>query len=307
MDSRDAQGVAHRVSSITMRIRTQRVGLVASLAWAAGCASTTAQRPSPTTESTGALVALKARQLEQTQRIEELEARLLLLEADARAARSRDDAREQPEDKPRPPSVEERTTAAARSVSDVARGAEGEDDIDDKRPRPRLRLHGQRATDAQISWPAVPVGETLPVAPLPAPRARERLRAAPAAPSDGTGDATQYRVALRLLRERRFDEAWTAFGTFLAEHPQHGLASNALYWRGEAQYAKRDFDSARSEFEALVARYPQGEKAADALFKLALCFRQLGAEDRAQSVFRRLREEYPNSQAANVAAREGST
>lgn len=289
-----------------MRIRTQRVVLAASLVGALGCASATPPRPTVNPTSATSLAAVNARQAQQAQRIEELETRLALLEADARSARDRDEP-EPASDILRPSHAEERSPAA-RSGDALVRPPEQDTDIDDKRPRPRLRLHGQRATDARITWPAVPVAdESLPVLPLPEARPRERLRPAAAVSDGAPSEVGQYRAALRLLRDRRFDDAWRAFGVFLDQHPQHGLASNALYWRGEAQYAKRDFALARSEFEALIARYPQGEKAADALFKLALCFRQLGSEDQAQSVFRRLRTEYPNSQAANVAAREGST
>jgi tol-pal system protein YbgF len=162
--------------------------------------------------------------------------------------------------------------------------------------------------------PGVPVvSETLPVAPLPEQRAGSQLRSAavavaPAADSGGgEAELTRYRTGLRLLRERHFAEAAAAFGAFLEAHPSHELAASALYWRGEANYARRDYVAARAEFEALLTRFPRADKAADALLKLALCFRQLGAEDKAKDALRRLRADYPNSQAASTAAREGST
>jgi tol-pal system protein YbgF len=118
---------------------------------------------------------------------------------------------------------------------------------------------------------------------------------------------TDYVEGLRLLREHRYDEALTAFKSFIEQHPEQRMVPSALYWRGEAHYAKREYERARTEFEALIARFPQSEKAADSLLKLALCFRQLGADEEARGAFRRLRTEYPKSQAALVAAREGAT
>lgn len=304
---------------------------------ACACAS---QQPTPVREpDSGELQSLQALHNEQARRIEELETRIALLEADARAARGEPSSRAgetirigaEPASAP----------AAARSTG---WGDETIDAEESNGKRPRLRLYGQKgevrelpvrepaarertlsAADSlpRANMPSVPtVSETLPVVPLPEQRAAQ-LRAAaapggadsvPESPRDAAGiesarahPVTSYRAALRLLRERRFDQAIDAFSTFIVANPSHALAPNALYWRGEAHYAKREYAPALADFEGLMQRYPRAGKAADALLKTALCLRQLGSEDKARDVFRRLRTDYPNSQAASMAAREGST
>jgi tol-pal system protein YbgF len=125
---------------------------------------------------------------------------------------------------------------------------------------------------------------------------------------DGDADAKeQYRSALHLLRERRYDEALAAFDTFITTHANHALAANALYWRGEAHYAKRDYKLAREAFDALLTRFAKSDKAADSLLKVGLCLRRMGDETQAKIYFRRVQTEFPNTQAAQLASREGST
>ena len=150
------------------------------------------------------------------------------------------------------------------------------------------------------------VSERLPVVPLPEQRAAKAVRAASAASAD-TDAREQYRKGLRALQDRRFEDALSQFSAFVSEHPQHDLVASALYWRCEAHYAKRDYSAASKEAEGLLERFPSASHAPDALLKLGLSLRKLGAQAKADAAFQRLRTDYPNSQAAQVAAREGST
>jgi tol-pal system protein YbgF len=319
-----------------MWICTQRALSVASLAMACACAS----QPAPAAQGPSAeLEMLRTLQSEQAQHIEELETRMSLLEADARNARSADP----PVRSGDAIHIGERRepTGAQPAARPVGWGDETIGDADEQRSsaRPRLKLHGQKgelrevpsreraeaAAETSASRPNLPsvpaVSETLPVVPLPEQRAAQ-LRAAGGLAADGGGSESAraevarppgesplsgYRAALKLLRERHFDQALDAFSAFIAANPHHALAANALYWRGEAHYAKREYAPALADFEGLLERFPRADKAADALLKQALCLRQLGSEDKARDVFRRLRTDYPNSQAASLAAREGST
>jgi tol-pal system protein YbgF len=243
---------------------------------------------------------LAARQVEQARHIAELEARIALLEADARQTREIALPTQRATE-----TIRIGATRAAPPELPVALIAAEEEPptAAENRRLPSLRLYGRASPGAATRepLPAVPVvTESLPVVPLPEQRARDQT----ASHDDAT---VGYRNALRLLQERRFDQALAAFSAFVAGNPSHALVPKALYWRGEARYAKREYSQALSEFEALLARFPESEKAPDALLKVALCFRHLGAEDKAQTSFRRLRATYPNSQAANIASREGST
>lgn len=289
-----------------MRIRTHGVATAAALALMNACASA----PAPSTDSTTAsseLSALRTQQSDQTRRIAELEARLSLLEADARRARD-DDSPLRSSETVRIGGPAGELTSHAAAPAELA----ASDEELDGGKRPSLRLYGNASQGAAISGgsqraslPAIPVvNERLPVVPLPEQRAAKALRGA-AAPADG--GLQQYRKGLRSLQERHFDDALAQFAAFVSQNPRHELVASALYWRGEALYAKRDYSGASREFEALLERFPKAARVPDALLKLGLSFRKLGALDQADDAFQRLRTDYPNSQAAEAAAREGST
>lgn len=293
-----------------MRIRTHGVATAAMLSsfiGASACASTTTQAPNGVANSE--LAALRKQQSEQTRRIAELETRLALLEADARQSRHSDD---DASPLPAAESVRIGSSPTLTNAVSVSERAEELDDVIDNGKRPSLRLYGNGTAAAPAQRPtlsAVPqVNERLPVVPLPEQRAAKALRANGAAAASSDGSAReQYRKGLRALQDRRFEDALAQFDAFVTEHPRHELVASALYWRGEAHYAKRDYSAASKELESLVERFPSAQHTPDALLKLGLSLRKLGAQAKADAAFQRLRTDYPNSQAAQVAAREGST
>jgi tol-pal system protein YbgF len=289
-----------------MRIRTQRVVSAVALALTASCASAPAPRSAAVDADPG-LAALKAGQFEQARRIAELEARIALLESDARVSRA---PALPAADAPAPAPASHRS-GARELVSAADEAAEPDDNVKAVAPkRPKLRLYGRQSSgEIANPLPMIPVvSETLPVVPLPEQRAVGRARA-PLAADSGNMDAdiADYRAGLDALRQRHWDDAVASFSAFMADHPRHDLVPSAQYWRAETHYAKREYELARSELDALLAQFPRADKAADALLKLGFCLRQLGAEDQARAAFRRLQSDYPNSRAASIAAREGST
>jgi tol-pal system protein YbgF len=247
-------------------------------------------------------------QNDQARRISELEARLQLLEADARRARG-------PTDRPSATvriggpaaesggghSSDEAGTELPPMLSDQTPSAAGR-----RQERPNLKLKGRTRVSAADLPPLPLTNETLPVVPLPQDRSQARQGDADtAAVSDSA--TSDYRAALRLLRDRRFEEAGLALSKFVSDNPDHALLDRAMYWLAEVRYATRDYRAALSGFENVLQRFPKSEKTPDTLYKLGMCWRQLGSEERARSYFRRLHEQYPNSEAASLASREGST
>jgi len=143
--------------------------------------------------------------------------------------------------------------------------------------------------------PAVPVevrGSTAPVAPASPPR------------PEADAATEQYRVALRHLTERRISEASAGLDRFVAEHPGHPHADNAMYWRAEIDYTRRDYAAALRRFSGLIERFPRGSKVPDALLRIGLCYERMGQRSRARRVFSRLRQQFPNTVAARMASRE---
>jgi tol-pal system protein YbgF len=116
-----------------------------------------------------------------------------------------------------------------------------------------------------------------------------------AAPGD---PAAQYQAAFNLLKESKYDEAATAFSDFVAQHPQHELAPNALYWLGEAHYVRRDYPAALTAFEAMLRDYPGARKAPDALLKAGYCQYELKQYGPARASLTRLVQEFPGTAAA---------
>jgi tol-pal system protein YbgF len=305
----------------------QRVALLSCLLWLmTGCAGSQSSQPTVATQASTASHGTPgtsdpgaSRKIdEQQKRIAELESRLALLEAEARAKRG-SQAPVRSMDTIRigsPATVQAREPKRERtadlSLEEELRGEEAYSEPGDeatsrrREPTRTLRLYGKPAAregDA-MALPMADVG-ALPVVPLPEDRAK--VVADGSLSSSEGASLDDYRSGLRAMRERRFDDAIIGFDAFLMKHPRHALEEKAMYWRAEARYAKREYEPARAEFDALLSRFPGSDKVADVLLKLGLCMQHLGDAKAAEGYFRRVRESYPSSQAAVIATREGST
>ena len=139
-------------------------------------------------------------------------------------------------------------------------------------------------------------------APRPVLRLRSTAPSPLAASQSGTARLPlaavgEYKQALSLVRERRFEEAKKRLTQFLFRYVNHPYSDNALYWRGECQYAGGKFDRAAKDFSAVVRRFPHGNKVPDALLKLGMCQIRLGKKHLARATFARLRQHYPKATA----------
>ena len=130
--------------------------------------------------------------------------------------------------------------------------------------------------------------------------AETALAAAQTAVPSGTPEA-EYQAAFNLLKEGKYDEAAAALREFLARHRQHELASNAMYWLGEAHYVRRDYPAALAAFDGVLKDYPGARKSPDALLKAGYCQYELQRYAPARATLTRLVQEYPDSPAAGEA------
>jgi tol-pal system protein YbgF len=270
--------------------------------WLGLCACGAAAPRHPDAKVTAAndvVARLERESLAQATRVAELEARIALLEADARQLR---DAAASPK----------RSTETVRISA--AHRREQEARTDDEVPLVRLHeAESDPEATARIDMPLVlpqrPAGveARLPVVPLPEQRAGKLLTAGATASSADADARERYRVALRTLRERRFEQAGAQLAAFLDAHPAHALSDGATYWLGEVRYAQRRYADALQQFEAVLQVFPASSKRAGALLKAGLCKKHLGDESSARSYFEQLREQFPNSDAARIASREGSS
>ncbi|MGE0465854.1 MAG: tol-pal system protein YbgF [Steroidobacteraceae bacterium] len=108
----------------------------------------------------------------------------------------------------------------------------------------------------------------------------------------------EYQAAFNLLKDGKYDEAAVALREFLARHRQHELASNAMYWLGEAHYVRRDYPAALAAFDGVLKDYPGARKSPDALLKAGYCQYELQRYGPARTALTRLVQEYPDSPAA---------
>jgi len=270
--------------------------------WLGLCACGAASPRTPDAKVTAANDALARLEREsQTQgtRVAELEARIALLEADARQFRDAAAA-------PKRSTETVRISAAHRREQD----APAEEDV------PLVRLHEAEPElaariDLPVALPQRPAGveARLPVVPLPEQRADKLLTAAGGAHAGaGDGDARErYRVALRSVNERRFEQAGDDLSDFLDAYPAHALSDGATYWLGEVRYAQRRYAEALQQFKAVLQVFPASSKRAGSLLKAGLCQKHLGDDGSARRYFEQLREQFPNSDAARIASREGSS
>lgn len=251
--------------------------MVAVLLVASGCASQAAQPKTAASPSQdvprGQLQSLRKQAQTQQSRIRELEGRLSLIEAHAK----------QLEDTVTLGTPSSKETVVIRSAPAMDDAQELVAEPESRGPRPLLRLYGSSAGGSDqlgiSSDESLAVGSAL----------------------------EQYRQALLLLTARKVPQAVAALSAFVAAHPQHPYADNALYWRGVAHYVALDYRRALADFHQVLRAYPNGNKKAEALLNVAYCHARMGHKQEARNYFQAVQRHYPGSVAARVAAREGAT
>ncbi len=113
----------------------------------------------------------------------------------------------------------------------------------------------------------------------------------------------QYEAAMAQIRASDFNAASASLAQFQRRFPGSGYSESALYWLGNAQYAKRDCKEAMVSFRALVSSSPEHQRAPEALLSVANCQSELKDTRGARRTLEDLVKAYPNSEAA-LAARE---
>lgn len=179
----------------------------------------------------------------------------------------------------------------------------------------REQLERYRDVDRRLSALILGGGSAAAPAPQPAASAPAPVEQAPAqepvaatpapsAPSPApaaVSDSEAYASAFALVRERRFEEALTAFEGFVATYPSSDRLANAHYWIGEVQLAQQKLEPARAAFQLVVDQFGQHPKRPDALYKLGVTQDRLGDLAARTSTFEQLIANYPKSSAAGLA------
>ncbi|AZQ10919.1 tol-pal system protein YbgF [Shewanella khirikhana] len=118
-------------------------------------------------------------------------------------------------------------------------------------------------------------------------------------------ETAAYEKAINLvLKERKYDDAITAFRGFIKQYPGSNYTDNANYWLGQLLYNKNELDDARGAFTVVVEKYPDSSKRGDSLVKLGLIAEKKGDTVGAKNLYRKVVKEYANSAAARIAQQQ---
>ncbi len=111
----------------------------------------------------------------------------------------------------------------------------------------------------------------------------------------------QFDAAMGLIRRGDFNEATSAFTSFLTRFPASGFSDSVRFWLGNAQYGKRDYKGAIATFKSFVAANPDHPRAAESLLAIANCQIELKDTKSARKTLDDLQKAYPGSEAAKAA------
>ena len=109
-----------------------------------------------------------------------------------------------------------------------------------------------------------------------------------------------YDEALAGFRRGEFDRAATGFSGLLKRFPNSGYRQSALFWLGNAQYARRDYKEAITTFRSLIATAPDSPRAPEAMLAIANCQAELKDTKAAKKTIDDLLKAYPKSEAAQA-------
>jgi tol-pal system protein YbgF len=130
----------------------------------------------------------------------------------------------------------------------------------------------------------------------------ELVNEAPIVPHpNNDGRLEAYMKAFGLYSANHYEEAITAFSSYIKTYPHAEYAANAQYWIGECYYSISNFPKALKAFKKVTGNYPQGNKAPDAMLKTSYTLFSLKQPDKAVAVLEALIAKYPTSQAATKA------
>lgn len=121
------------------------------------------------------------------------------------------------------------------------------------------------------------------------------------ATADLNKEREAYQKAFNLLRELRYDQATSAFSSFLKTYPNGRYAHIAQYWLGEAKYAQRHFQQAIADYRKLISSYPNSPKLAEAMLKIGYSYNELGQKEEARKALSELVGKYPGTTEAGQA------
>ena len=117
---------------------------------------------------------------------------------------------------------------------------------------------------------------------------------APDSPTAGVDQQELYDQGFDFLKKTQYVEAIALFEQLVAQYPNGGLADDASYWVGEANYVNRQYEAAIRSFRKVVAQYPQSDRVPEALLKVGYVQYDIGDYQNAKTTFQDVLRRYPD-------------
>ncbi len=118
--------------------------------------------------------------------------------------------------------------------------------------------------------------------------------AMPLSPTAGVDQQALYDQGFDYLKKSQYVEAIGLFEQLVAQFPNGGLADDASYWIGEANYVNRQYEAAIQSFRKVVAQYPQSDRVPEALLKVGYVQYDIGDYQNARTTFQDVLRRYPD-------------
>ncbi len=122
-----------------------------------------------------------------------------------------------------------------------------------------------------------------------------------AAPAKNTQEYQLLELAHGFLRDAKYKDAFNAYDKFLKDYPNSGLAAEAIYGLGYAQFSLKNYKSSMITQQKLLDLYPESPQAPDAMLNIANSQIQLDLVPAAKKTLRDLIAKFPNSKATPTA------
>lgn len=110
-----------------------------------------------------------------------------------------------------------------------------------------------------------------------------------------------YDSGMNAFASRNYRDAVKAFTDFTKAFPEHKLASNAHFWRGESYYQLKDYAGAALAYQEVIQKFPGSGKFQSAMLKQGMALYYNGAKDAAKARLDELVKKYPKSPEAGRA------
>ncbi|MDR2853345.1 MAG: tol-pal system protein YbgF [Burkholderiaceae bacterium] len=113
-------------------------------------------------------------------------------------------------------------------------------------------------------------------------------------------ETTDFKAALDAFRSGQYQQAQTAFASFIKRSPQSGYIPSALFWLGNAQFATSNYKEAVTNFRTMLSMASDDANAPQAVLSIANCQIQLKDTSGARRTLEQLIKAYPQSEAAQA-------